>query len=373
MRRILVLLFAMVFSCNAAVYAQSGYVVRVLAKPSFQKELAAAADRGGNKVKNGRKKAKNAAAARRAAKQAAAAQRVTKNADAARQAAKNATVRQGSQKELLEAARQASQTGLSETAKKAAARRSAQKGSNKGSNKGQFKKGSQGPYIARVTRYINAPLSSKQQAEDLVASMNPDNLSSFEGSRVIKTAKGEIVIPEIRIVAEFPVPILSNPASMWGSYRYLRKLTALSRQSGTVNPRYAQKWKRIFDVASYNGVHHIINKSTLKTIYYDMKSAAAKKGERLNISLNDMQNDAPASLHPYHGNPEFSVLFHNLNRQRALYEDGGVRAVLEDYFYGLKELHRTFPREAPFVPDDVIRNTMKEARLWAETYHLRWE
>ncbi len=369
MRRILVLLFAMVFSCNAAVYAQSGYVVRVLAKPSFQKELAAAADRGGNKVKNGRKKAKNAAAARRAAKQAAAAQRVTKNADAARQAAKNATVRQGSQKELLEAARQASQTGLSETAKKAAARRSAQKGSNKG----QFKKGSQGPYIARVTRYINAPLSSKQQAEDLVASMNPDNLSSFEGSRVIKTAKGEIVIPEIRIVAEFPVPILSNPASMWGSYRYLRKLTALSRQSGTVNPRYAQKWKLIFDVTSYNGVHHIINKSTLKTIYYDMKSAAAKKGERLNISLNDMQNDAPASLHPYHGNPEFSVLFHNLNRQRALYEDGGVRAVLEDYFYGLKELHRTFPREAPFVPDDVIRNTMKEARLWAETYHLRWE
>lgn len=86
-----------------------------------------------------------------------------------------------------------------------------------------------------------------------------------------------------------------------------------------------------------------------------------------------MQNDAPGIIHPFHGNPEYQVMFHNINRQLALYDEGGVRAIILDYFNNMQELHRLYPREAPVIYQEMVDNTLKEAQLWAETYRLRWK
>lgn len=227
--------------------------------------------------------------------------------------------------------------------------------------------------LGTINRHLQAPLKSANLAKEVARLTNPAILEYYSLNNSVKTKQGIVTVPEIHIVTEFPTPILNNPSTLWGSYRYLRVLTSLSREKGAVNPRYADKWKHIFTVTSYNGVHHIVNKSTLKEIYYQMKNKAARKGEAFTVRLDDMQREAPASLHPFHGNPEYSVLFHNLNRQMALYEKGGIRAILTDYFNGLRELHARFPKEAPAVPEEVINNTLLEAKLWAETFQLKWK
>ena len=66
-------------------------------------------------------------------------------------------------------------------------------------------------------------------------------------------------------------------------------------------------------------------------------------------------------------------MFHNINHQLALYDEGGVRAIILDYFDHMQELHKLYPNEAPAIYQEMVDNTLKEAQLWAETYRLRWK
>lgn len=227
--------------------------------------------------------------------------------------------------------------------------------------------------MGQINQHMRVPLASSSLALHVAKLRHPTALESFEKERIFKTKQGEVTVPEIHLVSSFPTPILRDPSTLWGSYHYLRVLTSMSRERGAVHPDYAEQWKYIFYVGSYNGVHHIVNKSTLKEIYFEMKKEAAAKGEPFTVRLDEMQRDAPGSLHPYHGNPQYSVLFHNINRQMELYRRGGIREIVRDYFKELQRYHEKNPQEAPFIPQQVIHNTLLEAKLWSETFHLRWK
>ncbi len=228
------------------------------------------------------------------------------------------------------------------------------------------------PY-GSISRHLCAPVPSKELAEQVARLTHPHSCKIYLQDRVFKTSSGRLFIPEIHIITQFSSPVLSNPSSLWGSYQYLRVLTKLSRQPGAVNPRFAEQWKKIHHVTSYNGVHHIVNKTTLKTIYAQMKAEAARKHEPFTIRLEELMREAPGALHPFHGNPYYKTFFHNADRQLELYEKGGVRAIVVDYFQSVNRFHKKNPDQAPFVSPQVMKNTLLEAELWSKTFHLKWK
>lgn len=228
------------------------------------------------------------------------------------------------------------------------------------------------PY-GMVARHLRAPVLSKGLASQVARLTHPNSFKTYTQERICKTSAGTVLVPEIHIVTRFSSPILSNPSSLWGSYQYLRILAKLSHQPGAVNPRYEQQWKRIHQVTSYNGVHHIVNKTTLKELYMRMKEEAKQKHEPFTLQLDALMREAPAALHPFHGNPYYKTFFHNSDRQLQLYEQGGVRAIVVDYFQSVNRFHKKNPEQAPFISPQVMKNTLLEAKLWCETFHLKWK
>ena len=228
------------------------------------------------------------------------------------------------------------------------------------------------PY-GTISRHLQAPAASQRLASRVAKLTNPSTFSTYFQNRIFKTKAGVVLQPEIHLLTRFEAPVLVHPSSLWGSYHYLRVLTKLSQRPGAVHPKYASEWKHIYQVTSYNGVHHIVNQRTLKSLYHSMRNKAKERKESFYIRLDEMMREAPASLHPFHGNPEYKTFFHNPERQMQLYEEGGIRAIVVDYFISLHRFHTKHPNTAPFIPTDVRKNTLLEAKLWAETFHLKWK
>lgn len=226
----------------------------------------------------------------------------------------------------------------------------------------------------RITRHLTAPKSSAKLAQQVVALNAPKYTNVYFRNTTFKNKYWPATtVPQVVISTEFKVPLLREPSTLWGSYRYLKELVRLSQEPGAVAKGYERKWRKIRDVATYRGVHHIVNKSTLKEIYTRKKIKSQNNHKPYPVHLGEMQNDAPGIIHPFHGNPEFAPMFHNINHQLALYDEGGVRAIILDYFDHMQELHKLYPNEAPAIYQEMVDNTLKEAQLWAETYRLRWK
>jgi len=177
----------------------------------------------------------------------------------------------------------------------------------------------------------------------------------------------------VAFVSKISVPRLSNPNMLYGGYNYLRLLAKISREPNTVEPAYARMWRRINNVNTYRGAHHIVNKSTLKVIFDDMKAKARRTGKPLTVNLDEMQHNAPGIFHPLHGNAAYQYIFHNSQRQLEMYYNGGIKEVLDDFFERLSQVSQDSGGEIPEVPSSVIEGTYIEAELWCKTFHLRWE
>lgn len=229
------------------------------------------------------------------------------------------------------------------------------------------------PVTEHISRHLRAPIADAALAKQVANLKNPAAVQVFSDYRIFQNKKGKVYIPQINIVSDFDVPPLQDPSSLWGSYRYLRVLTSLSRENLIIDPRYQEQWRRVFKVDEYCGVHHIVNKSTLKDIYLQMKTKAAAKHSVVPFRLDDMQKDAPGSLHPFHGNHQYASVFHNKERQLKLYEQGGVKLIILDYFKNLQRFARETPELAPKISSEVIKNTLLEAKLWCKTFNLRWQ
>lgn len=175
------------------------------------------------------------------------------------------------------------------------------------------------------------------------------------------------------IEAQFAIARLSRPEKAYGGYNYLRTLTKLSYKPKNVDPHYQAAWRDINNSLTYNGAHHIVNKRTLEEIYLMEQEKARQKGEPYLINLGEMQNNAPAVFHRLHGNPHFRHIFHNQERQLFLYQQYGVKGIIEDFFFQLEQISKESSYAIPAVPPSVIENTYLEAELWCKTFNLRWE
>ena len=230
-----------------------------------------------------------------------------------------------------------------------------------------------GKYAGVVRRTSYVPVNDFVYGRFVANARNPLSMSVRQMDRMVQAKNGMYVnIPTIVIETEFAVPVFHNPYELYGSYRMLRMMTSLAKQPGAIAKGYHQAWQKIKASQGYNGVHHIVNKSTLADIHGMMKKEARQQGKPFTVSLKDMQGDAPGSLHPFHGNPAFTDFFHNKARQLELYERGGVELIITDYFYQLNLMNKQFPQVAPKVPRSVRTGTLREARQWVHTYGLRW-
>jgi hypothetical protein len=150
---------------------------------------------------------------------------------------------------------------------------------------------------------------------------------------------------------------LAEPVRISGEYNYLKAVS----QSFRADPQ----WVDVNKSDSYNGIHHIINKSVLEVIYKQRKD-----GSYL-LNYNDFLNNSPAVFHPFHNDKQFSWYFHNHKRQYELYVKYGVKGVLLDFFTEINKLNELYG--LPVYADEFIENNMLQAKFWSDSYGLKWE
>lgn len=221
--------------------------------------------------------------------------------------------------------------------------------------------------VVSVCRTTKVPIKHATLAKNVVMQTNPYML------RVSRVSGYYDVhcIPELQIVTEFSAPILKKPETIYGGYNYLKMLASVSKETGVVSKSFIPIWKNINKTQGYNGVHHIVNKSTIKVLHSEMKNRARASGRKFTIRLDEMQNTAPAVFHVFHGNPNYTHIFHNSVQQVTSYKIGGIRKVVLDYFEQINVINITNGMKP--IHKSVIDGTLKEAELWSKTFHLRWK
>lgn len=227
---------------------------------------------------------------------------------------------------------------------------------------------------ATIIRSLRTTTNNLKLANSVSLARNPVTLESFNKVKTYSTKGGLIEVNEVELVSTFVAPKLTNPTNLWGSYRYLRTITKLSRLDiSNISDKYRVFWRNINKTQSYNGVHHIVSKNTISVIYDKMKEDAIKNGEPFTINLDVMQAEAPALLHPFHGNPDYDGYFHDIAKQLYLYEHYGMKGIVMEYFMNMQLLHWDNKDLAPFISADVVNGTLQETELWCKTFGLVWE
>ena len=174
---------------------------------------------------------------------------------------------------------------------------------------------------------------------------------------IMQAVKKEIVLQS---VIEQPFCL---PEEVPGGYNYLRTVSKEMRCEGV--------WKKVVDSDSYNGAHHIINKSVLEVIYKDLEIRARQAGNMIDFTFDEFQSNAPAVFHPFHNSSKYKHIFHNRERQLRLYYSEGVFGCMEDYF---KQINQVNALEGLQLYDrEFMRTTLLESSLWAQHYGLFWK
>lgn len=183
---------------------------------------------------------------------------------------------------------------------------------------------------------------------------------------VLRDRSSEIIMQSVKkaivlqAVIEQPFCL---PEEVPGGYNYLRTVSKEMRCEGA--------WKDVVDSDSYNGAHHIINKSVLEVIYKDLEIRARQSGTTLDFTFDEFQSNAPAVFHPLHNASKYKHIFHNRERQLRLYYSEGVFGCVEDYF---KQINQVNMLEGLQLYDrEFMRTTLLETSLWAHHYGLSWK
>lgn len=91
----------------------------------------------------------------------------------------------------------------------------------------------------RITRHITAPASSANLAKKVVQTYSPNYTNVYFRNTTFRNKYWPATtIPQVVISTEFKTPILRNPSTLWGSYRYLKELVRLSHERGAVAKGY---------------------------------------------------------------------------------------------------------------------------------------
>lgn len=154
-----------------------------------------------------------------------------------------------------------------------------------------------------------------------------------------------------------------KPSEIYGSYNYLR----LCSQNMRTNP----EWLVINKTSSYNGVHHIINASTLSELY-KITVQNYKDGLIAIYPFEDeFTRNAPGIFHKLHNHPEFTQLFHNKEMQLYTYANYGIKGILDNFFQMIAILNESKGIEQ--ISPEIIEGTYLETKMWCDYYGLKWE
>jgi len=165
-----------------------------------------------------------------------------------------------------------------------------------------------------------------------------------------------------RILAEHT---LKSPRTIYGPYNYVRVFSKISKNEDLTTNKHLLDWKHINQTTTYNGAHHLINKYTLKLIYLEMKQ------EGINVSLTDMQKNAPAIFHPLHGDPQYKQYFHDYASQLYDYHHYGMKVTILNILANIDNIG--IANGLPKMHNEYIIGILKETELWCKSYHLVWE
>ena len=205
-----------------------------------------------------------------------------------------------------------------------------------------------------IKRTLTVPIRHGWVADKALLTYNPTRLTfTNTSSHITFTLEKEIA-----------AKTLKSPTAIHGPYTYTRAISTVSQDHSRVDPRYLSAWKYINQYGNYNGSHHIVNKTTIAAIHADL----TEKGYK--ISLEEMQNDAPALFHPLHDRPQYKKIFHDAKWQYETYQKMGMEALLLYQFDKLHALNADIGLSP--IPDEVIDGILKEAELWCTQYHLYW-
>lgn len=106
-------------------------------------------------------------------------------------------------------------------------------------------------------------------------------------------------------------------------------------------------WERINKANGYNGSHHIVTRFVIKELGGN----------------SECVNNAPSVFHPFHNMPEYIDWFHNHQKQIELYKQGGIKAIVKDFFDNVGNDFTEAEKE----------QLMLEAELWAKHWGFIWE
>lgn len=205
-----------------------------------------------------------------------------------------------------------------------------------------------------ICRTINVPTARAFEAINVARVQSPNTY------QLTNTACRVQVKMERHILASS----ITSPEAIYGPYKYVRAFSKAARTEELVRPQYLERWKKINETTGYNGVHHLISKSTIKRIHADLK----RKGKK--VSLNDMETNAPSIFHPMHGNPEFSEVFHNIDQQYQDYKMFGMKVTIISLLERINEVNISLGAQP--MPDWYLDGILKEAELWSKYYGLDW-
>lgn len=153
-----------------------------------------------------------------------------------------------------------------------------------------------------------------------------------------------------------------KPEQLYGGYNYL-KLCSKSLNG--------LQWRSINKTKGYNGVHHIINVSTLSELY---KITVQNYKDGL-IGIypfeDEFMRNAPGIFHKLHNHPEFTSLFHNKEMQLYIYENYGIKGILDNFFQMIAILNDSKGIEQ--ISPEIIEGTYLETKIWCDYYGLKWE
>lgn len=150
-----------------------------------------------------------------------------------------------------------------------------------------------------------------------------------------------------------------KPTEVYGGYNYLKLYCSM------MDPRTL---KTIRKTDKYNGIHHIVNQSTIKLLYYRYIKTNPELSQT--VKLQDMLVNAPAILHPLHNEKAYTEVFHNYELQIQIYVKYGVEGIIVNFFNQINEINRI--NKLPEIDADIIRGTLIQGELWAKTYGLKW-
>lgn len=156
---------------------------------------------------------------------------------------------------------------------------------------------------------------------------------------------------------------LCKPTELYGGYNYLRLCSK--------NMRAHKDWLTINKTSSYNGVHHIINVSTLFELYKITVQNYKNGLIGMYPFEEEFMRNAPGIFHKLHNHPEFTSLFHNKEMQLYIYENYGIKGILDNFFQTVATLNQSKGLEQ--IPAEVVEGTYLETKLWCDYYGLKWE